>query len=76
MVDVDSSVLSTMTNDSVGALRAHELAVKYMSRTAGTYSETLDFTASDNNSFVLNCGMAADNQTINFKISNFSIREI
>lgn len=76
VVDSPYSYISG-ANGSTGSLS--EILIsnpKYMPLTAGTYSGTIDFTAGSENYFIVNCGMADDNQTINFKISNFSIREI
>lgn len=75
---VDSSLsYITTANDATGPLNEVRITNnRYLSNTAGTYSETIDFTAGEENYFIINCGMAGDSQTINFKISNFYIREI
>ena len=50
--------------------------LKHMSLTTGKYSESLEFTATPENYFVINNGMANDNQTIEYTISNFKIEKI
>ena len=77
VVDTTTYYLTHNNSGNTGSLDEVRIADnKYMSNVAGTYSETIDFTAGSENYFIINCGMANDNQTVSFKISNFYIREI
>lgn len=77
VVDTTTYYLTHYNSGATGPLAEVRITPnKFMSNVAGTYSETIDFTAGSENYFVINCGMANDNQTINFKISNYYIREI
>lgn len=77
VVDSTLSYITTANAGATGPLNEVRITNnKYLNNTAGTYSETIDFTAGEENYFIINCGMAGDDQTINFKISNFYIREI